>query len=719
MLFVILSLTNLQLQNSTCEIIYLTLYLSSLPFTTSMPNKSYRALVDISARHKRRWRSSNDCLPCSKAINGNLGINLDSRVCTGEINEVAVISSSELKSSSNFSAEDAQNNDPILLNGGDEIVTSDTTSETSVEEEVDSVDSLIGELAQWAVSGISHEKVNDLLKILRHHKCLSGLPSDIRTLVKTPRSCELKTIGKGQYCHVGIKDSLKYIFENYPEIQAKLKLSLHCSVDGAPVANSSSSQIWPIQMSLADYPQISPFLVGIYHGFEKPQTCDDFLADYVEEMTSLVNHGLCHNGVRYSVSVDAYICDAPARAFLAQIKGHTGYFGCGKCSIEGNYVDGRVVFDEVGAPRTDETFASRVQEEHHVGDSPLERIPGTRMVTHFPYEYMHLACLGVMRKILFALVKGNLKIRLSRQRIEQINGRLEDISKYLPNEFQRKSRSLKYLMRWKATEFRQVLLYSGPYLFQGILPKDIMDHFLCFHFAMRIFVSHKYCGDGNMRTYAGNLLNYFVSHFGSIYGHESVSYNVHGLLHLAGDVKEYGTLDKFSAFKFENQLQILKKSIRSHRSPLQQVVRRALESRNVLAGTNPDFKKGGFHFSKITNFPLGAAQPAYRDYSLGCGKISTVIPDNCVVITNGDLMAVKFIATHEAQVVVIGQTYLHSSNFYSTPADSTDVGLHLMSACMSDLVMLPVTEITGKAIRIPNTLPGMGNGFYVAEILHC
>lgn len=57
----------------------------------------------------------------------------------------------------------------------------------------------------------------------------------------------------------------------------------------------------------------------------------------------------------------------------------------------------------------------------------------------------------------------------------------------------------------------------------------------------------------------------------------NVSYNVHGLIHLVNDVKKFDPLGDFSAFKYENYLQTLKKLLRKYDKPLQQIVRRYTE----------------------------------------------------------------------------------------------------------------------------------------------
>lgn len=52
------------------------------------------------------------------------------------------------------------------------------------------------------------------------------------------------------------------------------------------------------------------------------------------------------------------------------------------------------------------------------------------------------------------------------------------------------------------------------------------------------------------------LIIEFVKKFAELYGKENVSYNVHSLIHLADDVKTFGHLDGYSAFKFANYEEI-------------------------------------------------------------------------------------------------------------------------------------------------------------------
>ena len=58
-------------------------------------------------------------------------------------------------------------------------------------------------------------------------------------------------------------------------------------------------------------------------------------------------------------------------------------------------------------------------------------------------------------------------------------------------------------------------------------------------------------------------------------------YNVHGLTHLAEDVKDFGPLDSNSAFSFENFLGQLKQLVCKPQFPVQQVIRRLSERKEL------------------------------------------------------------------------------------------------------------------------------------------
>jgi hypothetical protein len=183
------------------------------------------------------------------------------------------------------------------------------------------------------------------------------------------------------------------------------------------------------------------------------------------------------------------------------------------------------------------------------------------MITNFPLDYMHLICLGVTKRLLVTWTSGPLNQRLSKRNIEIVSQRLLELQVQVPEEFARRPRSLKDLPHWKATEFRMFLLYTGPIVLKDILPHDLYQNFILLSSAVSILVDKTLCT--SYIDYAKDLLKLFVKRYGVLYAPSAVVYNIHGLIHIADDARNFGTLDEFSCFPFESYLGHLKKMVRS------------------------------------------------------------------------------------------------------------------------------------------------------------
>ncbi|KAG8238459.1 hypothetical protein J437_LFUL016916 [Ladona fulva] len=287
--------------------------------------------------------------------------------------------------------------------------------------------------------------------------------------------------------------------------------------------------------------------------------------------------GIEIENIVHDVVIHAIVCDAPARSFIKCTKGHTGYSGCERCVVKGEQRNHRMVFCDVDAElRNDTSFRNNLDKDHHTGETPLLSIECLDMVSQFPLDYMHLVCLGVTKRLLSQWTSGPNSVRLGRRSRTEVSDRLYSMATAIPSDFSRIPRGLDILERWKATEFRTFLLYTGPVAMKNILSKDLYDHFLILHVAIRILCSEEmafpFCG------YASELLKSFVQGMTERYGMDSLVYNVHSLIHLADDVKFFqAPLDKFSSFPYENFLGKMKKMVRSASNPLGQISRRLAE----------------------------------------------------------------------------------------------------------------------------------------------
>ncbi|ELU16222.1 hypothetical protein CAPTEDRAFT_23500, partial [Capitella teleta] len=421
-------------------------------------------------------------------------------------------------------------------------------------------------LTWYTLFSVTSNAMDGLLKILKNHGH-DDLPATVRTLRKTPRSVPITKKSGMEYVYLGIQTQLKKILNGVTPPDRPMLLSFN--VDGLPLFSSSNRCLWPVLCATPIQGALKVFPVALTYGRSKPLDLD-FLTDTLSELASLVRDGFEISGRRIAIAIKCVVCDAPAKALVKSTKLCSGYWGCDKCTQKVAWL-GRVVYPHLNSPlRTDESFRWQDQPEHHHGQSVFLDVD-INMVTQFPIDYMHQVCLGVMRRLILLWIRGDRRVRISAAQTSAISDRLVSLVSSIPSIFARKPRPLSDVDRWKATEFRQFLLYTGPVVLRGILRDDLFQHFLSFSVAISILVNPN---SVEQFDYAKGLLKYFVSRGKDLYGGEFCVYNVHSMLHITDEAQKYGSLDECSAFPFENFLFQLKKLVRSGRNPMAQIVNR-------------------------------------------------------------------------------------------------------------------------------------------------
>lgn len=166
------------------------------------------------------------------------------------------------------------------------------------------------------------------------------------------------------------------------------------------------------------------------------------------------------------------------------------------------------LFDE----RTDLEFASNVYlGTYQQGElTILTQIPRYGSVSDVPIDYMHLVLLGIMKKLIILWLKGPPKVRVSSANIDKISTNLIELRKSQSSEFARRPRSLRDLKGWKATEFRNFLIYSGPIFLENVLKEEIYTNFMALHVAITIVSSPNFNKIPGEIDYAQDLIEYFI-----------------------------------------------------------------------------------------------------------------------------------------------------------------------------------------------------------------
>lgn len=404
------------------------------------------------------------------------------------------------------------------------------------------------------------------------------------------------------------------------------------------------------------------------------------------------------------IHLRCFIADAPARAFILNHVGHNAVSPCSKCTIQGQNIGHRMVF--LGTKfisRSDEKYRLLAYKNHNLGETPLSQLL-PNLIHQVPFESMHLVYLGIAKKILVALIAGeyNKKIKLKSSTLKLLNDHLELIQKYCPSEFSRRQRIITEYVRYKATEYRQFLLYTGPLIFHNRLEKSIYLHFLILNTAIRILNLPR--PNKSSLTFADIALKKFVEECPYIYGPRFMSYNVHGLLHINEDVERYGPLDSFSAFTFENEMSTYKKLCRKPDLLLQQISNRVeeLKRNNVHYYSNSEvltaFQK---HFNGPFPTYLSIKFEQYKSIKVNNMLFSIALRNNCCILNDLSICIIVNILKKDKVVMFAVKKFKNISSFFNIGIPSSEIGFFKCSDLAHEIHFVSLEEIKCKCFRMP------------------
>ncbi|XP_051157951.1 uncharacterized protein LOC127279569 [Leptopilina boulardi] len=320
---------------------------------------------------------------------------------------------------------------------------------------------------------------------------------------------------------------------------------------------------------------------------------------------------------------------------------------------------------------------------------------------------MHLVLLGVIKKLIQLWVKGPLKVRLSSEEIRKISKRLLNLRCSIPCEFGRKPRSLLTYAHWKATEFRTFLLYTGPVVLKKIMvngvKKEMYENFLLLHTAISVLVSEINLSPENIQSCHELLVN-FVQGFQNIYGEQFVSHNVHNLLHLIADVKKFGRLDKYSAFRFENYMSTIKRMIKKGHKPLEQIAKRYSEREAVLNDVN--IKKTNLqrpHNTGPITKDVSDIKKQYKVFQTESVKINSLqLKNSCVLLKDGTFGQVLNIIDCINDTRLIVQRIMSTDALYEFP-DSRLINIHKGILLKDTMFSTSTKNLLCKVWRVPTS----------------
>ncbi|XP_049293378.1 uncharacterized protein LOC125769026 [Anopheles funestus] len=439
-------------------------------------------------------------------------------------------------------------------------------------------------------------------------------------------------------------------------------------------------------------------VVAVYCGDTKPQSVEEYLRTFVNELNNLQENGIMVNGRRYEIMLRAIIADTPARVFIKGVKSFNSSSGCLKCTVKviKDRETKRSYYDGInGQPRTDELFKAKHYKTHIKNDTPLTDLHNCDIIKSIIIaDDLHLFHYGALRKLLKGFTQGNFgnEPKLTFKHRKEISSFLRMLK--LPCEIPRKMRGLNLLKIWKASEFQSFLLYASVEVLKGRITDRAYNHFMLLFRAATFFSSHVY---ENYWEYAGRLLDLFVEDFPEVYDKTLLSSNIHNLHHVYEDVREFGPLPTISSYIYEGHLQNMKRVTRSKKKCLEQIRNRIKELRYLNSAKKKPNSK--FPFIKIKG--NNTVMHINRNFILRNDQRNQwfMTKDNSIFLYSS--------AIETSTGILIQAKKIDSKSIsFSQPCPSSY--LNIYDANMVDLsnvfITIPVSDVKCKLAAIPKTM---------------
>lgn len=314
------------------------------------------------------------------------------------------------------------------------------------------------------------------------------------------------------------------------------------------------------------------------------------------------------------------------------------------------------------------------------------------MIKHFPIaDELHLLHLGVMKKLMLGWIKGtfNKKNKWSAFQITNISNWITDAN--LPIEINRnKLRSLDLIHFWKGAEFRSFMLYLSATNLRHHLEKNVYLNFLKLFCAITICSSSYYIL--KYLDLAEKLLLVFVTEFGNIYGSHFMSSNIHNLVHLIEDVKEYGELSSFSTYPFETTLGCIKRLLRSGANPLEQAAKRIIEIHQSQTHHETQCEINDFVLMGNTH---GKPTLDFKDF-----VIRSDFPNKWFLTKNKEIVAFKDAKKIDGEILILGESIKEKHDLFDLPVKSSHLNIFECKLNFNQVIYYPSTSVHCKLVAV-------------------
>ncbi|XP_043287735.1 uncharacterized protein [Venturia canescens] len=362
----------------------------------------------------------------------------------------------------------------------------------------------------------------------------------------------------------------------------KWNFSFTINTDGCQVANSSSVSAWPILLTINELPPHARkrfiIMAGVWVDKNHPDI-NTIMKPVVEQLRFLYNTGIMWkpNGVDMICSkfITIICCvDSVARSNILNMTRFNGKYGCPVCYASGRRWGDNLLWvypDMESQLRTDREIRSDMESAMNsnsrikgfIGNSILRYLPEFHLDKGVVIDSMHNMWLGVGKKLTLLLLHAKATDRWyirSKSSFEKlINERLLKIR--TPSKIARKPRGIENCKVWKASEWRNWILYYCVPCLKNLIPDEYFQLFCYLSEAAHILNNESVDNRGIRK--ARLLIQFLTEEYQNLMGLGNMTYNLHILKHVPDCVANWGPTWTHSAFIYEGYNRQIMLSLKS------------------------------------------------------------------------------------------------------------------------------------------------------------
>ena len=318
-----------------------------------------------------------------------------------------------------------------------------------------------------------------------------------------------------------------------------------------------------------------------------------------------------------------------------------------------------------------------------VSKSPFLDLPYFDFVLDIPVDYMHTACLGVVKKLIeLCFTVGEVRPRVTTRKLSSpahFNECMATVQ--VPREFSRRGRSLDFSVL-KAQEFRNIILFFFPFIIASFSPGDKeIKLWLLLAYSLRACILPT---DETLPinfNVIGQCTDNFYILYEKLFGSTNCTYNTHVLCsHILDMRKNNNSLTYTSCFGFENFYSSMRRSyVPGTSSPLKQILSKTFLHRIV----STHHCQTPIYFSS-------------KDTHLQCNSL--------IYKFVNDEYHLFYVNSIEDDTLICSSLGKHEHQFQGCSLNWSKIGVFKTGAISNDSISVSKNSVHGKIIRVSNLL---------------